>query len=93
MYPDFSVKRIAEGEPRIEVAITSMAETPSEGNFVSVKDSLITINPQVYSKENKFAGELQKVRLYVPHSTTVILTEPIDFTFGKSKSYRTGLKR
>lgn len=93
VYPDFSVKRIEEGEPRIDVVITSMAETHSYGNFVSVKDSLITITPQVYSRENKFDGELQKVRLYVPHSTTVILTEPIDFTFGKSKSYRTGLKR
>ncbi len=93
VYPDFSVKRIDEGEPRIGVVITSMEETPAFGNFVSVKDSLITINPQVYSRENKFAGELQKIKLYVPDSTTVILTEPIDFTFGKSRSYRTGLKR
>ena len=93
VYPHFSVRRITGGEPRIEAVITSMAETHSEGNFVSVKDSLITINPQVYSRENKFAGEMQKIKLYVPDSTTVILMEPIEFVFGESRSYRTGLKR
>ena len=93
LYPGFSVRRMEKGMPRMEVSMTSMEAAPSVDSVVSVKDSLITIHPQVYSRENKFAGELQKVRLYVPHSTTVILTEPIDFTFGKSKSYRTGLKR
>lgn len=93
VYPNFSVKRIEGGEPRIGVINTSMQEVPSESSCVSVRDSLITINPQLYSRENKFAGELQKIRLYVPHSTTVILKEPVDFTFGKSRSYRTGLKR
>ena len=93
VYPGFSVKRIEEGMTRMEVSMTSMEAAPSVGSVVSVKDSLITIHPQVYSRVNKFAGEGQNIRLYVPVGTTVILTEPIEFVFGESGSYRTGLKR
>ena len=78
---------------RMEVSMTSMEAAPSVGSVVSVKDSLITIHPQVYSRVNKFAGEGQNIRLYVPVGTTVILTEPIEFVFGESRSFRTGLKR
>ena len=93
VYPGFSVKRIEEGMTRMEVSMTSMEAAPSVGSVVSVKDSLITIHPQVYSRVNKFAGEGQNIRLYVPVGTTVILTEPIEFVFGESRSFRTGLKR
>jgi hypothetical protein len=47
----------------------------------------------VYSKESKFAGKLQQVRIYVPDSTEVILKDPIEFTFGKSRSYRSGIRK
>jgi hypothetical protein len=93
VYPRFSVKRVKEGAPKLEANMTSFSQLPSMEGIVQVKDSLITLLPAVYSKENKFAGEVQYIKLFVPDSTTVILKEPIDFTFGKSKSYRTGLKR
>lgn len=93
VYPRFSVKRVKEGAPKLEANMTSFSQLPSMEGIVQVKDSLITLLPAVYSKENKFAGEVQYIKLFVPDSTTVILKEPIDFTFGESKSYRTGLKR
>jgi phage shock protein PspC (stress-responsive transcriptional regulator) len=93
VYPRFSVKRVKEGAPKLEANMTSFSQLPSMEGIVQVKDSLITLLPAVYSKENKFAGEVQYIKLFVPDSTTVILKEPIDFTFGESKSYRAGLKR
>ena len=94
VYPNFGIrKKTEQGEPRLTVAMTSMECAPSVEKVVSVKDSLITLHPAVYSRNNKFAGEVQSIKLYVPDSTTVILKEPVEFTFGQSRSYRTGLKR
>ncbi len=88
VYPRFTVRRGEAESPYLQVSMTSPSEI---GNVVSVKDSLITINPAVYSRKEKFAGELHKIKLYVPDSTTVILKEPAEFTFGKSRSIRTGM--
>lgn len=87
VYPEIIVIKEPEN-PRIQV---SMAVPSGIGNAVTLKDSLITVNPAVYSRKEKFAGELHKIRLYVPDSTTVILKEPAEFTFGKSRSIRTGM--
>ena len=62
-------------------------------DIVVVKDSLITIKPAVYSKNNKFDGKVQKVTLYVPKNSVVILQDPIEHIFGKSRSYQSGIRR
>lgn len=102
LYPNFKVRRVNGAAPKIEVTFESFSEpTFYEEDFSDVKlddivvvnDSLITIKPAVYSKEKKFAGKLQEIRLYVPETAVVVLQEPIEHIFGKSKSYRSGIRR
>ena len=63
---------------------------PKLGEVASVQDSLLSLIPQVYSQEKKFAGKLHTIWLYVPDSTEVVLKEPVDLTFGE-RSYRCGV--
>ena len=102
LYPSAVVRRRDIEEPYVEVVFETFNKPTlyddAGGNVkmsdvISVQDSLITIKPAVYSKESKFAGKLQQVRIYVPDSTEVILKDPIEFTFGKSRSYRSGIRK
>ncbi len=102
IYPQLKIRRNNEKSPHIEATLAQFSKptlyddapdnTPLS-SYVEVRDSLITIKPAIYSRENKFSGKIQSIRLYVPDSTVVILQEPIDFTFGKSRSYRSGIRR
>ena len=51
---------------------------------VSVRDSLVTISPTVYDRQNKFDGEKTSLQLFVPDNTVVIVTDPITHTFDES---------
>ena len=51
---------------------------------VSVRDSLVTISPTVYDRQNKFDGQKTSLQLFVPDNTVVIVTDPITHTFGES---------
>lgn len=88
VYPKIMVRRGEVENPYMQV---SMSVSSGIGKVVSLKDSLITVNPALYSRKEKFAGELHAIRLFIPDSTTVILKEPADFTFGRSRSIRTGM--
>lgn len=91
-YPRLLIRRSQDVTvPYVETEIISPYRgTPWAGEAVTLKDSLVTLVPDVYSKEHKFAGKIPVVRLYIPDSTTVILKEPINHTFGK-RSYRCGI--
>lgn len=101
VYPNIVVRRADVKEPYAEVE-TQIYSKPTlyeeyPGNMtvsdaVEVRDSLITIKPAVYSRKEKFSGRVQTVRLYVPGGKEVVLKEPVDFTFGKSRSYRSGIR-
>ena len=92
VYPKFIIRRSSEiSVPYIRGSLTSLywGETKLD-EVASVQDSLITLIPQVYSKEKKFAGKVHTIWLYVPDSTEVVLKDPVDITFGE-KSYRSGV--
>lgn len=98
-YPSLRVYRQATDEPlRVEcemdyftnMSIFDEGEMPDVNDFVSVTDSLVTMTPQVISKEKKFNGNVASVRLFVPGKTVVILQEPIEHEFGKSKRKKMG---
>lgn len=92
VYPQLLVRRSQDVSlPYIEGALTSAywGETKL-GDVATLKDSLLTFIPQVYSRENKFSGKLHTVRLYVPDSAVVILKDPMDITFG-SRRYSCGV--
>ncbi len=102
VYPQVVVRRRNVEEPYIEAVMETFSkptlyddceEDVKITDIIKVQDSLLTVKPAVYSKENKFAGRLQVIRICVPDSTVVILKDPIEFTFGKSKSYRSGIRR
>ena len=91
-YPKLIIRRSADiSVPYIRGTFTSLywGETKL-GEVASVQDSLLTLIPQVYSKEKKFAGKLHTIWLYVPDSTEVVLKEPVELTFGE-RSYRCGI--
>ncbi|MDO9680778.1 MAG: PspC domain-containing protein [Bacteroidales bacterium] len=46
-----------------------------------ITDSLITIKPNIYSKQNKFDATFQQVMLYIPEGVKVIVTSPIEHDF------------
>ena len=101
VYPHIVVRKKDIQEPYIEVVMKTFrkpalyeeyAGEARVSDIVEHKDSLITVKPAVYSRKDKFSGRLQSLRLYVPQSTTVILTDPIEFTFGESQSYRSGIR-
>ena len=102
VYPTIIVRRGDYSEPYIEATMSSFSKPDfyddytsdiKIGDIATLQDSLLTVKPAVYSRENKFAGKVQTLRIYLPDSTVVILKEPIDFTFGKSRSFRTGIRK
>ena len=103
LYPNFVVRRIEGDTPKqVEITFATFSKPSLYDEYsgdveldevVVVQDSLITIKPSVYSRENKFNGRLQKVTLCVPENTVVVLQDPIEHIFGKSKSYRSGINR
>lgn len=102
VYPIIKVRRGDHSEPFIEATMSSFSKPDfyedytsdiKIGDIATLQDSLLTVKPAVYSRENKFAGKVQTLRIYLPDSTVVILKEPIDFTFGKSRSFRTGIRK
>lgn len=102
VYPAIKVRRGDYNEPYLEATMSSFSKPDFYDEYTSdvkiadiatLEDSLLTVNPAVYSREKKFAGKVQTLRLYLPQSTVVILKEPVDFTFGESRSFRTGIRK
>lgn len=90
-YPKLVIRRSADiSAPYIRGTFTSLywGETRL-ADVASVQDSLLTLIPQVYSKEKKFAGKVNTIWLYVPDSTWVVLKDPVELTFGE-RPYRCG---
>lgn len=58
-------------------------------DVVTIHDSLITVKPRIFSKQNKFAGDFQSLRLFVPKNTVVILQDPINHVFNSDQYYST----
>ncbi len=52
---------------------------------LKLEDSLLTIKPRVYSKENKWNGVSQRVSLYIPEGVEVIVVEPLKHDFKNIK--------
>ncbi len=102
IYPSLRIYRQSRQEPlRLECETNSFRDfsifdntydSLHVDNVITVKDSLITVNPRVISKRNKFDGKFQNLRLFVPKNTVVILQEPVDFIFGRD-NYRYGSRR
>lgn len=101
-YPEVKIVRQADSLPQKIVAKMvhftgpSIYDEPLDrvkiNEVVTIKDSLVTIRPSVYSKGNKFDGKLQKLKLYLPESMVVILKEPIEFNFNEATgSYHSGI--
>ncbi len=61
--------------------------------IVNLSDSLMTINPVIYSKQNKYKGESGYIRLYVPQNTKVICVNPFNHVFDKGNKYRTSYNK
>ena len=103
VYPKIVVRESADiDSPYLEATMTTFskpsiyddyAENVQIQDIATLQDSLITVKPAVYSKKSKFAGKVQLLRIYVPDSTAVILKDPIEFTFGESGRYRSGINR
>ena len=100
LYPNLEIRRIEEGSPEIEVTLakfikpTLYDECSSDvklDDIIEVYGDTITIKPAVYSRNDKFSGNIQHVNLSVPHNMVVVLKEPFNHVFGKSKSYRSGI--
>lgn len=91
-YPHLIIRKSVDVTiPYVETEIVSPYRgIPWAGEVVTLKDSLVTLVPEVYSREHKFAGKMPIVRLYIPDSTTVLLKDPINHTFGE-RSYRCGI--
>jgi Putative stress-responsive transcriptional regulator len=53
--------------------------------IVTIKDSLITIKPYVYSKEKKFYGEIASIYIHVPSNKTVMLNTPFIHEFNPDR--------
>lgn len=101
LYPNIVVRHREIETPYMEVTMVSFSkpdiyeervEKISLEDVAVVEDSLVTVKPAVYSKKEKFSGNLQKVVLYVPDSTKVIMQDPVEFVFGESRSYSTGIR-
>lgn len=91
-YPRLLIRRSQDVDvPYIELATISQywGET-TLGEVVTLQDSLVTLLPEVYSKQRKFSGKMPVIRLYLPNDVAVILKEPINHTFGEG-SYRCGI--
>lgn len=100
LYPNVELGK-SEGGAYIETTFATFSkpslfdeyqEKIDMGSVVQVKDSLMTVYPSVYSKNEKFAGKVQHIKLCVPENTVVVLQDPIDFIFGKSVPYSSGIR-
>lgn len=96
-YPDLYIYRQSADElPRIDCKMNYFTSSSifddrenilTLSNVLTVKDSLITVKPQVYSKQHKFEGQFPSLRLFIPEKTVVILQEPIEHNFNTDHYY------
>ncbi len=91
-YPDLRIIREEERDqalinyaghifPFAHNGIASYSLNYEHNNIITIQDSLITVKPTIISHNNKYQGITEKIRLYVPENTTVIMLEPINHTF------------
>lgn len=100
LYPNLEIKRSDEAAPVLDVTLAGFTKPTFYDEFssdtqledvIEVDGSTITIKPAVYSRQSKFSGNVQHVKLRVPEDMVVVLKEPFNHVFGKSKSYRSGI--
>jgi hypothetical protein len=46
-----------------------------ESNLISIKDSVITIYPQIISRSKKFSGTLVNAKITVPDGSVVVVNK------------------
>lgn len=99
IFPEIDIIRQSEESARELVCETStMSNTYGEAllkgrnmpQCVDVKDSLITIRSDIYSKSTKWSGTTKEIKLFVPENVKVIITKPVNFDF--SHRYRSDFK-
>ncbi|MEG1289453.1 MAG: PspC domain-containing protein [Bacteroidales bacterium] len=98
VYPSLYINRQSvEEQPKLECDMdyfTNLSMFSGIDNklriadVVTVQDSLITVEPRMFSKTNKFKGNFQSIRIFVPNSTVVILQDPIDHVFEDGQHYK-----
>lgn len=92
IFPDLRIVRQSPKEERTlsyrtyahahnysDALLKAEREVPS----IQIEDSVITISPAYYNKENKWSGVLQKISLNVPEKVVIIVKEPIEHNFDK----------
>ena len=90
MFPKIKVTRSRGREESVIVSKTySHSYTPAEAQIkakeehalISVTDSLITVLPRYYNKNEKWDGTIQSINVYVPYGVKVIVEKPVRHAF------------
>ncbi|MDR2585269.1 MAG: PspC domain-containing protein [Prevotellaceae bacterium] len=93
VYPRINVVRVDSLQPmRIEFTGTAAgryeAESITRANesipTYSLQDSLLTLSPDIYSKNNKWQGNMSEVLIYLPKGKQVVLTSPYRHHFDRN---------
>jgi len=93
VYPRIRIVRVESTQPmRIRLSGTAagryMDEAYSRAEETipayTLQDSLITLLPDIYSKSNKWQGNMSEVFIYLPQGKEVILTSPYRHHFDRS---------
>lgn len=50
---------------------------------IQIKDSVITISPKYYNRQQKWDGLSQEILLYIPEGVIIIVEEPLQHSFNK----------
>jgi len=54
---------------------------------IEIKDSLLTIHADIYTKTNKWSGSVKEVSIYVPENVKVIVQNPVKHDFDKDRRH------
>lgn len=75
-----SASSAAPIKPKVKISYINFikkGKAHADMRYVVVKDSLITLYPQIISKESRFKGKYQKVSLSVPSSSVVVIDKRV----------------
>jgi len=89
VYPSINIRRDNYGEKRIRFRSFAFSYNYTEAYIkaeriapsFNLTDSLLTIRPEIYSKNRRWTGSHSEIYLYIPENMHVVIREPVKHNF------------
>lgn len=96
-YPSLKIVNISDDiQSKIVSKTEAVAYSNSDANIFAaknmpkyeLKDSLLTIYSDVYTKKNKWKGAVKELEIFLPDTVKVLIVEPLSHNFEKCSNWK-----